>query len=256
MRKALLPMIASLALCGAATGALIATNARAAQTPKKPVMVAMVTTPGLGDTAAPAPGEGGLMMDAPGDMGSGMPGPMLGKMGERMRAHLAQMCKDMYAHKVGEMAFLETKLALTPAQAPLFAHWKQVNLDIAQHRSGECSTRTDKIGEKIAARKVGERPSPVDRMAREEEMLKTRLANLEAERPALAALYNALTPDQRKELGRGGMGDHPMMRHMMMGMMDHRRGMGPMSMGPMGMRPGMGPMDHGPADAPPPPPPQ
>ena len=32
MRKALLPLVASLALCGAATAALIATNARAAQT--------------------------------------------------------------------------------------------------------------------------------------------------------------------------------------------------------------------------------
>ena len=32
MRKALLPMLASLAVCGAATAALVATNARADQT--------------------------------------------------------------------------------------------------------------------------------------------------------------------------------------------------------------------------------
>jgi LTXXQ motif family protein len=247
MRKALLPMIASLALCGAATGALIATNASAAGTPKKPVMVAMVGSPSIGMTTAAAPDMGpppGALMDAPGDMGGA--GPMDGKMRERFRAHMAQMCKDMYAHKVGEMAFLETKLALTPAQAPLFARWKQVNLDIAQHRSGECDTRLSKAGE----RKAGDRPSMVDRMAREEEMLKTRLANLEVERPALAALYNVLTPDQRAELGHAGMGGQPMMRNMMMGMMARRRGMGPMG------GPGMGPMGHGPADAPPPPPPQ
>ena len=236
MRKALLPLVASLALCGAATGALIATNASAAQTPKKPVMVAMVTGPSLGsETAAPG-AEGG---PPPGDM----MGPGMGQMREHMRARLAQMCKDEYAHKVGEMAFLETKLALTPAQAPAFARWKQVTLDIAHKRSGECDARLSKAG-----------GSMIDRMAREEEMLKTRLANLEAERPALEALYNALTPDQRKELGRGGMGDHPMMRQMMMGMMGRHRGMGPMG-GPPGM-PGMGPMDHRPADAPPPPPPQ
>jgi LTXXQ motif family protein len=237
MRKALLPLVASLALCGAATGALIATNARAAQPPKRPVMVAMVTSPSLGgETAAPG-AEGG---PPPGDM---MGGPGMGQ----MRARIAQMCKDMYAHKVGEMAFLETKLALTPAQAPLFARWKQVNLDIAQHRSGECGTRMTKADE----RKPGERPSMIDQMAREEEMLKTRLANLEAERPALAALYNALTPDQRKELGNAGMDGHPVLRHMMMmGMMAHHRGMGQMG------GPGMGPMDHRPADATPPPPPQ
>ena len=248
MRKALLPMIASLALCGAATGALIATNASAAGTPKKPVMVAMLGGPGMGmTTVAPMP-DGpppGAMMDAPGDMGGAMNGPMDGKMGERFRAHIAQMCKDMYAHKVGEMAFLETKLALTPAQAPLFTRWKQVNLDIAQHHSGECSTRISKAGE----RKAGERPGMIDRLAREEEMHKTRLANIEAERPSLEALYGALTPDQRKELGHPGMGDHPMGR-MMMGMMARHRGMGPMG------GPGMGPMGHGPADAPPPPPPQ
>lgn len=263
MRKALLPMIASLALCGAATGALIATNASAAGTPKKPVMVAMLGGSAVGMAAAAAPDmpPPGAMLDAPpGDMGGAMAGPPGGKMGERFRAHLGQMCKDMYAHKVGEMAFLETKLALTPAQAPLFAHWKQVNLDIAQKHSGECAARIGKFEQRMAdraAKKDGkdktaarDRFSPVDRMAREEEMLKTRLASIEAERPALEALYNALTPDQRRELGHGGMGGHPMMRHMMMGMM-HRPGMGP-----MGGMPGMGPMGRGPADAPPPPPPQ
>ena len=149
MRKALLPMIASLALCGAATGALIATNARAAQSPKKPVMVAMVTTPSLGMTAAPGPNGGPPpgMMDAPGDMGGGaMHGPMDGKMGERMQAHMAQMCKDMVAHKIGELAFLEAKLALTPAQTSAFTRWKQVSLEIAQRHSGECSSRTAQDG--------------------------------------------------------------------------------------------------------------
>lgn len=249
MRKALLPLVASLALCGAATGALIATNARAAGTPKKPVMVAMVAAPGLGMTAAapdgPPPGE--LMAAPPGDM-AGM-GPMPGKMGERMRAHFAQMCKDIYARKVGELAFLETRLALTDAQKGAFARYRQANLDMAQRHSSECAGRTAKIEAKIDARRdgknAGERPSPVDRMAREEEMLKSRLADLQVERPALEALYNALTPDQRKELGHpgGDMGPH----HMMMGMMGHRPGMGP-----MGGPPGMGPM-HGPADMPPPP---
>jgi len=253
MRKALLPMIASLALCGAATGALIATNARAAQTPKKPVMVAMVTTPGLGETAAPGP-DGGMpsnaMMDAPGDMGGAMNGPMDGKMGERFRAHMAQMCKDIYAHKVGEMAFLETKLALTPAQAPAFGRWKQVSLDIAQRHSGECSSRTAKFGEKMAARKAGTRPSVIDRLAREEDRLKGELADLQAERPVMEALYNTLTPEQRNELGHGGLrgGMERPGGPMVMGMM-RLPGMGPMG------GPGMGPM-HGPADMPPPPPPQ
>jgi hypothetical protein len=257
MRKALVPMIASLALCGAATAALIATNASAAQAPKKPVMVAMITSPGMNnnDVAPGADGPLDDMMDAPNDMGGGMPPPD-GKMGERFRARMAQMCKDIYAHKAGEMAFLEAKLALTPAQGSVFARWKQVNLDSAQRHSGTCSTRTAQMADKFADRmkdraehKADDRPSPVDRLAREEEQLKTRLADLEAERPALAALYNALTPEQRREfhggMERGGMGRPMGGRGRMMGMM-HR---------PMG-GPGMGMGPHGPADAPPPPPPQ
>ena len=43
-----------------------------------------------------------------------------------------QMCQTMYAHKVGEMAFLETKLSLTGAQAPLFARWKDISLQVAK----------------------------------------------------------------------------------------------------------------------------
>ena len=42
MRKALIPMLASLALCGAATVALVATNARAQTNSRKPVMAALV----------------------------------------------------------------------------------------------------------------------------------------------------------------------------------------------------------------------
>ena len=43
MRKALVPMLASLALCGGATVALIASNAHAQPEGKKPMMVALVT---------------------------------------------------------------------------------------------------------------------------------------------------------------------------------------------------------------------
>ena len=42
---------------------------------------------------------------------------------------------DAAAHKVGELAFLEAKLTLTPAQSGAFAHWKQVSLEIAQRHA-------------------------------------------------------------------------------------------------------------------------
>ena len=225
MRKALFPMIASLALCGTATAALIVTKAHADQATHRPMMVAALTPSVAGAAAA------GHAADAP------PPDVMRDGPSPQMRAeHRAQFCKVMYAHKVGEMAFLETKLSLTSAQAPLFARWKDASLDIAKRRAGECTSR-----ERPAR---AEHASIVDRMALEEKMLKVRLADIDAERPALAALYGALTPSQKEEFGNGGM--HRMaggMRgrmHMMIGMMGrpHAPEMGPPGERPDGPPPG------------------
>jgi hypothetical protein len=227
-------MLASLALCGAATIALIATNAQADQTAKKPMMIALAAQAGLpGHAPAAAPPE-----DGPGAM------PM-----RDMGARRGQMCHDMYAGKVGELAFLEAKLSLDARQAPLFERWKQTSLDIAKQHETACASR---VSQRAGAER-GQRPGLVDRLTREEDMLKRRLSDLQAERPALEALYGALTPQQKEEFGMHGMGGH----HMMMGMMDRRPGMMRHG-GPMGGRmrgPGAGPMGA-PPEPPPPAPPQ
>src|ERR1700759_2845940 len=86
MRKALLPMLASLALCGAATIALVATNARADQTGRKPVMIALVTPNDL-----PRP----VMAAPPAE--DGQPSAMRdGALRENMTARRERMCRDMY----------------------------------------------------------------------------------------------------------------------------------------------------------------
>jgi LTXXQ motif family protein len=242
MRKALLPMVASLALCGAATAALIATNANAAQT-AKPMMIALIGGNDAGGAqtarkpvmiAQLAPGEGA------GPRAEGGPPPDMqdGMMDPGMRR--GQMCQDIYAHKVGELAFLETKLSLTGAQAPLFAHWKQASLDVAKRHEGECAT-----GER---REPGQRRDMMARLNMEETMLKRRLADIDAERPTLSALYAALNPEQKQEFGHAAMRAMGGRMGMMMGMVGGRN---------HGMGPGRGPMDHRPmGDMPPPPRPQ
>jgi len=232
MRKALVPMLASLALCGAATIALIATNAQADQTAKKPMMIALAAQAGLPSHAAAPPSDGGP------------PGMGMRDMGARRE----QMCHDMYAGKVGELAFLEAKLSLDARQAPLFDRWKQTSLDIAKQHESQCVGRQPRR----AAGERGERPSMMDRLTREEDMLKRRLSDIQTERPALEALYGALTPQQKEEFGMRGMGRH----HMMMGMMDRHPGMMRHG-GPMGRQgPMQGPMNgRGPMGAPPEPPP-
>jgi hypothetical protein len=238
MRKALLPMIASLALCGAATVALIATNARADQSAKKPMMM------------APA-GQGGLTLAAAAPEG----GPTAAYMMKDDGTRHAQFCKDMYAHRAGEMAFLEAKLSLNAGQQPLFDRWKRASLDIAKAHESDCST--------LERHKPGEHASAIDQMNLEESMLKRRLADIEAEKPVLTAFYNSLSPQQKQEFGHAAM-DHMGERvHMMMGMMGAPhpgmggnvmfiRARGPMGgpMGPIGPGP-IGPGSMG--DAPPPP---
>lgn len=208
MRKALFPMIASLALCGTATAALIVTKAHADQATHRPVMVAALTTPADAPPAShPAPQPPEMLRGAP-------PPPMRAE-------HRAQLCKDLYARKVGRMAFLETKLSLTSAQAPLFALWKDASLDIAKRHEGECMARERP--------QRAERANIVDRMTMEEKLLKQRLADIDSERPALTALYGALTPAQKEEFGAGDMRRMAGRMHMMLGMMGRPRApeMGP-----------------------------
>jgi hypothetical protein len=82
----------------------------------------------------------------------------------------------------------------------------------------------------------------MERLDREEDRLKTRLADIQAERPALSALYAALDPTQKEELGRAARHAMGARMHRTMGMMQH---------GPeMGRRFGRGPAGEPPLPAP------
>ena len=218
MRKALLPMIGVLLLCSAATIALIATNARAAQDGRKPMMIALMAPDMARRTTAAPPPE------------SGSP---RGAMREGGRE---QICRDVYAGKAGELAFLEAKLSLDARQAPLFARWKQASLEIAKQNEGDCA----------GPRRDLRRPSAVDRMTLEEDLLKKRLADIQAERPSLTALYNALTPAQKEEFSHSDARRMPGRFNVMFGMLDHP---GMQMMRPDAMRGTM----HGPMGPEPPP---
>ena len=191
MRKAFVPLLASLLLCGAATGALVATGAQAQTGTRNPVMLAQ-------NTETPPANMGRMHRFDPADMA----------------ARHKQRCEDDYARSVGRMAYLETRLNLTGSQQSLFSAWRSVKLDIAKSHADSCAQRD--------ASQARKEVSPVDRMARMEDRLKKRIADLDAERPAFAALYGALSPDQQKVLtphrhgmmhGRHGMMGRGMMRH-------------------------------------------
>lgn len=210
MRKAFVPLLASLLLCGAATGALVATGAQAQTGTRNPVMLAQ-------NAETPPSNMGRMHRFSPADIA----------------AFHKQRCEDGYARSVGRMAYLETRLNLTGSQQSLFSAWRSVKLGIAKRHADACTA-----GDVSQAH---QQVSPVDRMARMEDRLKKRIADLDAERPAFAALYGALSPEQQKALA-----PH---RHRMMhrGMGRHR------GMTGHGMRPGM--MNRGPMNGQPPAPP-
>ncbi len=99
-----------------------------------------------------------------------------------------EMCADGYAHGVSRMAFIETRLALTDAQRPAFDAWKSVILSDAKSRQDACLNH---------APDMNGPPSAIDRETHREHMLKAQLAFLDAELPALTALYQTLTPEQK-----------------------------------------------------------
>ena len=241
MRKALLPMLVSLALCGAATTAMVMSSANAAPEPHKPLMVAAADAPGLQLAANDeTPGPRDLRQRTP----------------EDFAARMKLMCNDGYARQTARLAYLETSLQLTAAERPLFARWKDAKLNIAHRQADSCAQRTSQRGarpDRQQRNAQGQtdrvRPSPADRMAREEDRLKERLADMQTERPALEAFYNALSPAQKTQLARAAMegrGRGDRMRHHMFA--DAGGPHGRMENGRMGERP-MGPP---PPDAPPP----
>ena len=109
-----------------------------------------------------------------------------------------ERCADRYAHNVGMIAYLETRLALTDAQRPAFETWKSVVLASAKSREAACA---------MHMQDADQPPTILDRDSREEAMLKARLTALDAELPALKALYQGLSPEQKAAF------DHPRGRH-------------------------------------------
>lgn len=220
MRKALFPMLASLALCGAAATALVISSAHAQPEPRNPVMMPPPAQVAQNDPRPDAPPRRDLRRRDPADFA----------------ARMKQMCQERYARTTGQLTYLQTKLQLTASQQSAFQRWSQAKLGIAKRRADDCAARP--LPQRSRAQ--GQMPSPGDILGREEDRLKQRLSDIQAERPALEGLYNALSPQQRVELVRASRQDRMGPRRFA----DARGDRG----GPMG-----GPMGRGSRpDAPPP----
>jgi hypothetical protein len=131
-----------------------------------------------------------------GESGRGMQG-WRGMMMHRMtmRRDPKERCEERLAWRAAMRAYTEAKLDLTPEQRPL---WEKVQ-SIAQ-------TEQQKERQLCSALKPGDETTVLDRLDRMQQFLSTRLEALQAAKPAVQALYQALTPEQRAIF------DHPFRR--------------------------------------------
>jgi hypothetical protein len=144
--------------------------------------LALSASAALAQDAPPAPPAAQTMESAH----DPMRGPMhMNK--EEFAKHHAQMCSDRFAHDVGDLAYLETKLALGDKQRVLFDRWRNVKLASAKVRAAECA----------ALKLPDKEPFIVEHLKQEEKMLQHRLDDLRAELPTLEALTASLNDEQK-----------------------------------------------------------
>ena len=100
-------------------------------------------------------------------------------------------CIDRLAWRAARRAYVETKLNLTAQQQPL---WDKVQ--------SAAQSEEQKERQLCASLKPGAELTMLDRMDRMQQFLSARLEALQAAKPAVQALYQALTPEQQAILNR------------------------------------------------------
>lgn len=100
-------------------------------------------------------------------------------------------CTELNAAVVGQLAYMEAKLELTSAQRPLWDKWRQIVIAGAKKEQTACLQ--DVAG-------GNGHPTILERSAHRAQVLSDEIENLRAAQPALEALYQALTAEQRAVL--------------------------------------------------------
>jgi hypothetical protein len=145
------------------------------------------------------PGGGPAMPSGgPAMRGPMMRGPMMRREMWRnwaMRWNPQQRCIDRLARRAAHRAYVETELNLTPAQRPLWDKLQSIAQGEQQKERQFCSQL-----------KPPREMTTLDRMNRAQQFLTARLDALNAAKPAVQALYQSLTPEQKAIF------DHPFRR--------------------------------------------
>ncbi len=108
------------------------------------------------------------------------------------------MCIEHFARSASRLSYLEARLQLTSEQQPLWASWRQAVTSGAEKERDDCLASIPADGQKLTF---------LDHESRAEKIMASKLATMQASRPALEALYQSLSAEQRVAF------DRPMHRH-------------------------------------------
>ncbi len=103
------------------------------------------------------------------------------------------MCLDMAARRIGDRAYLKARLELKPDQMTAWNTFEKAADEASAKSMARCQTLPTEMKE---------RPTYLERLTMEEDVMKARIATIEAVRPSLTALVAVLTPDQKAILDR------------------------------------------------------
>ncbi|MBV8735983.1 MAG: Spy/CpxP family protein refolding chaperone [Alphaproteobacteria bacterium] len=152
-------------------------------------------TPAVNPNPPPTPAPMNAS-EQPGGGGPGMPGgPMMHREMWRhgeMRWNPEQRCIDRLARRAAHRAYVETELNLTPEQRPLWGKLQNIAQGEQQRERQLCQQL-----------KPDEELTTLQRLDRAQQFLSARLDALQAAKPAVQALYQSLSPEQREIF------DHP-----------------------------------------------
>lgn len=136
------------------------------------------------------------------------PPPPPGPRGERVRGERGDRaversfspkaaCIDMVARRIGDRAYVKAKLELKPEQMTAWNAFEKAADEASAKSMARCQTLPTEMKE---------RPGLVERLTMEEDMMKARIATIEAVKPSLTTLVGVLTADQKAILDRPRMG--------------------------------------------------
>jgi len=187
MHRWFLNSLLALALVGGASACTVRAETASATPPAAPGFPPFPPGPFFGGPgfAGPfgGPGFGSPFPPGPGIMMARRP-PFFGHPFAPQAA-----CLDAAAREAGFYAYLQARLNLTDLQRPLWQRVSDAVNSAADARRKACAS--------LPATADGKPPNMPQRLEREKQMLAARLDELSAVQPAVAALYDSLSPEQR-----------------------------------------------------------